>query len=224
MKRKVITAGTTLVVLMSFALPGTASAANDPQLTEAGALVAPGASIVGTNTNSMLTSTSGSTLVTCATAKITGKLTKNSGGTVEGEVTTATYSGTGAISADNNLPECTGSFGNAFVTVTNTPLCVRSTPTMAADEVQVGGSGCGTFGAVRFTIGSTTAGECKYESTSTFKADFTTGGSEATITVRNTQAGSGVKLVSGSFLCPTSAMLSMSATLETENGTKLIVS
>jgi len=150
---------------------------------------------------------------------------KNSSSTVEGEITTATYAGTGAVSADNNLPECTGSFGNVYITVTNTPLCIKSTPVMAEDEGQVGGGGCGTFGPVKFTIGSTTAGECKYESTSTLKGDFTTGGTETRLTIRNTQAGSGVKLVSGGFLCPTSGMLTGSATLATtENGTKLTIS
>lgn len=224
MNRKLITVCFAVAALAVSALPATASAANDPQLTEAGVLVAAGASIVGTTSNPSLTSTSGASLLTCSTAKATGKVLKNSGGTVEGEITTATYAGTGPVSADNNLPECTGSFGNVYITVTNTPLCIKSTPTMAEDEGQVGGGGCGTFGPVKFTIGSTTAGECKYETTSTLKGDFTTGGTETRLTIRNTQAGSGVKLVSGGFLCPTSGMLAGSATLETESGTKLTIS
>lgn len=224
MNRKLINACIALAALAAFALPATASAANDPQLTEGGALVAAGASVVGTTVNPSFTTTSGSSILSCSSAKATGKVLKNSSGTVEGEITTATYSGTGAISSDNNLPECTGSFGNAYITVTNTPLCIKSTPAMAEDEGQVGGGGCGTFGTVKFTIGTTTAGECKYETTSTLKGDFTTGGTETVLTIRNTQAGSGSKLISGGFLCPTSGMLKGSGTLETENGTKLTIS
>ncbi|HWC49581.1 MAG TPA: hypothetical protein VG448_11925 [Solirubrobacterales bacterium] len=226
MTRKLITAAIALVAVAAIGLPATASAANDPQLTESGALVAVGASVVGTPVGeNILTNTAGTAnLLSCTSSKATGKVLKNSGGTVEGEITSATYSGTGAVSADNNLPECTGSFGNAFITVTNTPLCLRSTPTMAEDEGQVGGGGCGTFGTVKFTIGSTTAGECKYETTSTVKGTFTTGGTQTVLTVRNTQAGSGVKLISGGFLCPSSGMLKMAYSLETENGTPLTIS
>lgn len=224
MNRKLITAVIALIAVAAIDLPGTALAANDPQLTESGSLVAAGASIVGTTANAALNSTTGSTLLTCSSAKGTGKVLKNSGGTLEGELTTYTYSGTGGISADNSLPECTGSFGNVYITVTNTPLCVRSTPLMAEDEGQVGGGGCGTFGPVKFTIGSTTAGECKYETTSTLKGTFTTGGTETNLTFKNTQEASGAKLVSGGFLCPTSGMLTGSASLETENGTKLTIS
>jgi hypothetical protein len=224
MNRKLITVGMALAAVAALVLPGTASAANDPQLTDAGTLVPTGASIAGTIVNPSLTTTSGTSILNCSTAKATGKVLKNSGGTVEGEITTATYSGTGAVSADNSLPECTGSFGNSYITVTNTPLCIKSTPTMAEDEGQVGGGGCGTFGTVKFTIGTTTAGECKYETTSTLKGDFTTGGTETKLTIRNTQAGSGVKLISGGFLCPTSGMLTGSAGLETTGGTKLTIS
>jgi len=225
MDRKLITTSAALAAVAALMLPGIASATNDPQLTENGSPVLIGALVVGTSVGeNTLTSTSGTILVTCTASQATGKLLKNSGGTVEGEITTAKYFGTGAVHPDNNLTECTTTFGNVYITVTNTPLCMRSTPAMATDEVQVGGGGCGTFGNVKFTITSTTIGACEYETTSTVKGDFTTGGTGTVLTVRNTQAGSGVKTVKGGFLCPTSGMLKMSYSLETENGTALTVS
>jgi hypothetical protein len=225
MNRKLIAACMAVAAFAAFVLPATASATNDPQLTESGSLVPVGSLVVGTPVGeTAFTSTSGSTLVTCGSGLATGKVLKNSGGTLEGEMTTYTYSGTGAVSAHNGLKECTGSFGNAYITVTNTPLCIRSTPTMATHEGQIGGGGCGTNGKVKFTIGSTTAGACEYETTSTVKGDFTTNGTETQLTVRNTQAGSGVKLIKGGFLCPSSGMFKGSGTLETENGTKLGIS
>ncbi|HET9153396.1 MAG TPA: hypothetical protein VFN85_04715 [Solirubrobacterales bacterium] len=224
MTTKLTIAALAIAGLASIVLPAAAAAANDPQLTSEGVLVPTGTSLEGSTISPSLTTTSGTSILSCSTAKASGEVLQNSGGTVEGEITTATYSGTGSISSDNNLPECTGSFGNTYITVTNTPLCIRSTPAMAEDEGQVGGGGCGTFGTVKFTIGSTTAGECKYETTSTLKGDFTTGGAGTVLTIRNTQAGSGVKLVSGGFLCPTSGMLRGSASLETTNGSPLTIS
>lgn len=218
MKRKLTIAALAIAGLASIAVPATAAAANDPQLTSEGKLVPTGTSVVGTAVQSILTSTTGAGLLSCATAKEIGEVVKNSGGTIEDEIKTITYTGTG------ELGECTSPSGNADFTVTNTPLCVRSTPAMAEDEDQVGGDGCGTFGSVKFRVGSTAAGECKYETTSTVKEDFTTGEPQAQVTVRNTQAGSGAKLISGGFLCPTSVMLNMSYVLETTAGSSLIIS
>jgi len=111
------------VVLAAFAavLPATASAINNPQLTE-GPLSA-GVKIVALSVgNTLFTDTSGNTLVDCSNAKLAGTLLNNSAGGLEVELTTFDFRGTGTVSAHSGLPECTGSFGNAYITVANSPF------------------------------------------------------------------------------------------------------
>jgi hypothetical protein len=93
--KKLITACLALMALAAFALPAAASAINDPTLTENGSSVPVGAKIVLTNIGNSLfqTTSGGTTLTTCTTAKITGKVLKNANGTVEGTIETATLSG-----------------------------------------------------------------------------------------------------------------------------------
>jgi hypothetical protein len=222
MSKKIIMACMAVFALAAFALPATASATNDPTLTEGATHVAVNSKIVGTSFGETLfvetTPNQGNVLVRCTTAHLTGEVKANSGGTVEGTISSAKFSGTGSVHADNGLNECTGAFGNAYITVTNLPLCIRSTPTMATDEFQVVSSDCG--GAepknVKFLIGSTTIGECEYESTSSLKGDYTTSSTESTLSIRNTQAGSGSKKIRGGFLCPGSGQLNMTFHIETD--------
>ena len=222
MSKKLIISCMALVAFAAFVLPATASAANDPQLTSEGSLIPAGTSITATGVNALFTNTTGSsTLTTCSHAHLTGTLTKNSESMVEGEIPVgnAIVKGTGATSSDNNLPECTGSFGSFFITV-KSALCIKSGPGQAEDEVLI--TGC--TGKVKFLIGSTTAGECEYESTGAVQADSTTGGTEASITTRDTSEGSGSKLIRGGFLCPTSGALKTTVGLKTTNGEPITIS
>jgi hypothetical protein len=214
MLKKTITACMALVAIGAVALPATASATNNPDLTEGATRVPVGALIQATNIgNTEFKATDGTTtLLSCDKATLTGKVTANSGGTLEGSITRADFSGTGAVNADNNLPECTGSFGNLYFTVPNLPLTVRSTPAMTTNEALITDSSGST---VTFTFGSTTAGACTYKTASSLKADFTTGATSV-LTTRNTAAGSGSSKVSGGFLCPSSMQLKWSFLLETD--------
>jgi hypothetical protein len=94
---------------------------------------------------------------------------------------------------------------------------------MATLEFQVSSGKCGEAGGkVKFIIGSTTIGECEYETTGVVKGDYETNTSE--ITLRNTQDGSGAKKIRGGIFCPSSGMLRMTFTLETENSTTITIS
>ena len=221
---KLIRACMALAAFAAFAvLPATAMAENNPQLKEGGTALATGVGIVGTNEGiTRFTDTSGNTLVECSKATLSGTLTKNTVGGVEGEITTFDFSGTGAVNAHNGLPECTGSFGAAFITVVTNPLCVRSTNTMATNEFQVSSGKCAGGGKVKFIIGSTTIGECEYETGGPVKGDYVTNTSE--MKVRNTAAGSGASKIRGGFFCPSSGMLAMTFKLETANGTAITIS
>ncbi len=227
MDKKLITA---LVALAAFAAlvigPATASATNDPQLTYSNGTLVPAGTTGFTATQvgpTGLLDTSGNTLLQCTTGTGEGVLVKNSGGTVEGEITSLTIGGTGAKAPTEPANECTTSFGNASVTA-SLPWCLRSTPTMATDEMQVAGGKCPGSGNVKFIFNSTTVGECEYESIAPLKADFNTSPSDAQATIRSTQAGSGVKKIRGGFFCPSSAMLSGTRTLEDASGSPLYVS
>jgi hypothetical protein len=220
MYKKIIISCMALVALAAFALPS-AAAANDPQLTDgAGGSVSGGVRSHDVPSSTIFYNTAKTIeQVVCPTARLTGEVTKNKESTLEISITRADVSGTGVAHIDNGLKECTGSFGSSYVTVKNLPLTIKSTPGMANDEFQV----TGPAGAnVKLLIGSTTAGECEYEGTNTFKGDYNTGTSptnDSIFTVRDTEAGSGSKLIRGGFLCPTSGVLHMSFTLETDTGT-----
>ena len=145
MTKKLILACMAIAAFAAFVLPATASATNDPQLTDSFGTVAVGSLIAGTNVgNTIFWNTSTNIeLAVCDKATMTGKVLKNSGGTVEGEITSAKFSGTGGVHADNGLQECTGDIGSSYVTVKNLPLCVRSTPLSVT-----GGSSSGTAVAI----------------------------------------------------------------------------
>ncbi len=220
MIKKAILACMALAAFAAFVLPATASATNDPTLTDGSPRVdvAVNSKIIGTNVGeTTLLTTGGAPLIHCTTATMTGKVLVNSGGTVEGTIEKATFAGTGAIHPDTGDKECTASFGNAGITV-STPMCLRSTPAMATDEFRVEGDDCIKSGTgVTFNILSTTAGECKYETTGAVIGHFTTESTgDALLTVTETQSGSGAAKESGGFLCPSSGMLRMTFTLETD--------
>jgi len=225
MYKKLITACMAITAFAAFVLPAGALAVNEPQLTEGASLVAVGSTMVGTASEVRFTTTEGAIMVTCNAAKLTGTVKANASNNLQWEVPkgSAAFQGTGAVNADNGLPECTGSSGNFYTTLT-TALCVISNTSMTTDEFTVTGGACGTNGKVGFIIGSTTAGSCTYESTGPVKGTYTTGGTEAKLTTIDTSAGSGFKLISGGFLCPTSLALAMTLTLETAGGTKLTIS
>jgi hypothetical protein len=226
MFKKLITACLAIAAFAAFVLPATASATNDPTLVEGAGNtpLAVGSKIVWTNIGvTRFVDTSNNALVSCSESLQTAEVIKNSGGTVEGTIETADFWGTGSTSSHNNTPECTGSFGNFYFTVTG-HLCVRSTPTMATHEFQVETS-TGTCTErhpwVEFVIGSTSIGACEYKSTGPIVGELVaTGGDEVTLTP--TQARSGVSKTGG-FFCPSSLMLDMKFTLETHNGTAINV-
>jgi hypothetical protein len=227
MDKKLLTAVMALAAFAALVVgPATASATNDPQLIYSNGVPVPagttGFTALQVGTTALL-DTSGNTLVQCTTGTGEGELIKNSGGTVEGEITKLIIGGTGAKAASEPANECTTSFGNVSVTP-SLPWCLRSTPTMATDEMQVTSGKCPGGGKVKFIMVSTTVGECEYESGGPIRFDFLTSPSDAQATVRSTAAGSGVAKIRGGFLCPSSGMLNGTRTLTDASGSPLYVS
>jgi hypothetical protein len=215
MHRKHILTCMAIIGCMALALPVNAMAENKPTLEDNGGILPAGAKIVATNVGEIIVATtSGSAVTKCQALKWTGEVTKNKEDAIEAKFTTADMWGANAVSPHNNLGECTeGPGGKFYVTFLRTPLLLKSTPAMATDEFQLSGTG----GNIRLLLGFTAAGECEYEATSNIKGDFTTGGTQASLSLRTTEA-NGWKSIRGGFLCPTSFLLQMTLNLETEAG------
>jgi hypothetical protein len=221
MAKKLIMSCMAIVAFAAFVLPASAMALNDPQLTDgSGGAVAKGSLIKAHNVGETIFYNTAKTIKesVCNNVLLTGEVTSNGvgTGTVSGKITKANFAGTGPVHADNGLAECTGEIGNSYITVKNLPMEVSSTPAMVTDEFQV----TGNAGAkIKFLIGSTLAGNCEYEAAGPVKGDYTTGTSatnDSTFKTRATEAGSGSKLIAGGFLCPSSGVLDMTFTMETD--------
>jgi hypothetical protein len=134
-----------LVTLAAFALvPPIAAATNDPDLTQpTGTMLATGSKIKGTNVGVGPAFTSnGTNLLQCSKAELTGTLTKNNGSEVEADIETFTASGTapeGRCTGTGVLPITHWVFNPG---TNGLPWCLRSTPTMKDDEVQIRGGSC----------------------------------------------------------------------------------
>jgi hypothetical protein len=128
--------------VVAFALlPSIAQAANSPEVTyPTGTRLAVGTKIKGQNVGEPHMTFNLGTLY-CSTFNVTGTLAKNTVGEVEADIETAEATGTSAGGACTN-PK-TGTMTWTFSSITNgVPWCLRSTPTMAEDEVQIRGGKC----------------------------------------------------------------------------------
>lgn len=238
MTKKLIVTCIAMAAFAAFLVaPSLASAANSPVITHpTGTVLNPETGectgvkkticITATNVGELvMTDAAGGHLVTCSTATLTGYLTKNANNTVEGDVHTATFSGTGAVGV-NGLKECTGSFGNIAVTTNvanGVPWCVRSTATMAEHEFQTRGGNCTEAAReIRFILDSTTIGECTYGRAAAspvvgkYLTDTEpTAGQDAVVTIEKQK----FEKKAGSILCPSEGFLDFKFTLETDETT-----
>lgn len=221
MKTKLITACMALIAFAALTVgPTTASATNSPLLTmPTNTAPVAGTLIKGTAGVTKLTSTPGGTILECNSATMTGEITKNVTGTVEGNITLATFVGTTEPIGSEPDDACEG-FSPASITAV-TPWCLRSTTAMATDEFQVRGGKCSEAAKkIEFKM-VTSPVTCVYERAvgSPIKGSFTTHPTAAKLTVENNSAGSGFTGAStNSFLCPASGFLDMEFTLESDDG------
>ena len=213
MSKKLIAALMALAAFAAFAVSATSASALPVITHPTGTVLATGTNLLGTNIGE--TKFTSSTLSTkCPTATLTGPLKKNSTAEgFEGEVTSATFSGTGKES------DCTaeGSFftGSARPTpeiAEGLPWCPKSGAT--GDTFEIKGGACGTPCAkIKFGLDLTGLVTCTYEKaslTGTFVTD--TSGQDLTGKINEGQAWT---LVSG-FGCPSGPTLDMEFTEETD--------
>lgn len=235
MGKKLITACLGLVALAAFALPASASAVQIGE-TSAGTFtaLANGSAITGTNVgNAKFVNPSLGVISECSKVVITGDLHSNGPEVIEATVTTATFSGAGAVF--DGMNECVGESALGSLTPTTngttdeksvpsgTPWCVKTVK--GTDEFEVTGGACTTEPrAITFILSTTLAGECKYTRTEPVKGTFTTDkvSEDAVLTVKSGATSTFTKH-GGGFFCPGTGSLEMSFTLETENGTALYI-
>lgn len=233
MHRKLIAVCTSLAALTALVVPAIASAS--PVLTdivkegekEVVKTLAVGASIRATNSgNTILTTTAGN--VTCSTAQLNGTVSSNTGTFIAGNITSASFTGTGASSrCTTGIPDGTGGTVQVQVTPEGLPWCIESEP---EDKWKFRGGGCAEaektlpFVFDLFTSKGGSLGSCTYERTAadpTLTGTFTT----ATPSVLTVTANNKFKKHSGtSILCPSEGTLDATFTLETTDGTAVGIS
>jgi hypothetical protein len=221
MSKKLITACLALVAFAAFALPVTASAANKPHLTHGATAIAPGTKILATNVGNVLFENSeGGILSECSVGRFTGTVHTNTGTEVKGEITTSTFSGTGALRGEHK--ECTGTFGDLSVDTNignGTPWCMESGPEDAEHTLRIRGGGC-TSAQRSITFVQTVTNffgnfNCRYNRTAAIPGKYTTG-TDATVSMTHVE----FKLEAESgFACPSTGFVTMTMTLETDSAT-----
>jgi hypothetical protein len=240
MSKKLITAALGLVALAAFALPAAASATSPVLTHPTGTAYCPNGGttclLTGTNIGNTKFKSGSSTLSECTTAKITGYLVKNKETHIEGNVTTATFSGAGE--EFNGMHECLGFFGFGNLTPTTngthpagtkidnedvengTPWCMTAGGELGANEFTVRGGTCAEAPRkITFILDSTVAGTCKYERTTAIKGTYTTddtGDAIFTLLPANTGFTGEAGNPGG---CTASGSLEMKFTMETDSVT-----
>jgi len=222
MRSKLFAACLSLVAFAAFAVPSLASASNTPLVVENGTALATGTKIEGVNVGVTKMTTSIGT-IECSTAIMTGTLTKNTTGTVEGDIETAQFGGTGAKAAGADEPECTTkAFLGGDTTVTPSTgtnglnWCLRSTSTMATHEFQLRGNACTSASRpIRFALDVTGIGTCQYERSTAVPGTHTTSTTSSTLSISEVE----FPAVSGNpFGCPSNGKLDMSFQIRTSGG------
>jgi hypothetical protein len=212
MHKKIIMACMAIAAFAAFVVAPAASAVT---LTENGSAVAVGKKIEATNVGDVVLDIESGGTVTCSTGDFTGELTEN-GTNVTGDITNATFSGTGASG------DCTSSsLGDFKVDIPSLPWCIKAPK--GTDTWELKGGNCpGGTGPITFILTSTGLGiTCRYERTSV-TGTFNTGGTDVVLTVGANQTFT--KELNDSFFCPASGILTGAFTLETDGGGVLTAS
>jgi opacity protein-like surface antigen len=205
MHKKTIGAVIAVALVAFAAVPALASAS--PVLKDKKGTVAVNALIQATNVGNVKLTTSLGT-IECQTSVLTGKVTKNNGTEIEGDIETASFTGTGSEG------KCTTAFlGDIKVEPKKLPWCIKAgVGKLAKDAFNVTSGACPGGGAMEFTLNSSLAGACTYTKAAV-EGTFNTGPPEALLTVSEQE----FKKSAGGFLCPSSGKLDMQYTLETDN-------
>lgn len=198
-----------LVAFAAFAIaPALASAS--PVLTKSGVALAVGSPVTGQSSNVVLTTSSGN--ITCQTADLAGTVTQNNGTEVKGEITSASYTGTGTSGrCTSTISDLLGGTVTAQFTVETLPHCIAVT----AGAAMISHINACTAGQnLRFTLHLFShlpgpIGTCTFESASV-TTEYTTNGIAAALHATEQPFTS-----SSGGICPSVAKLDQDITLTT---------
>jgi hypothetical protein len=194
-----------------------------PVLTHpTGTTLAVGSSITGTGNGNALLTIPGAASVECDETTITGKLLKNTGTHIEGEISAAEFRGTPGEKTPTEKMHCSSSIGNVNVTPTMTsngpihnnisslPWCITANDTK--DTFTMTGGKCGSPRPLTFALAGIFL--CKYERASV-TGKYTTHPADAVLTINEQE----FVEIPGTALaaCPNSGKLDVSVTLETDD-------
>lgn len=201
MSKKLIAACMALAAFAALAIVPAAASASPTLTFPTGTKASTGLTLTGTNVGE--TVMTGAFNVRCTTSHMHGTVTENSGTSIKGNITAASFSGSGTGG------DCTSAFGSTKVEVTSLPWCLSSGK---EDKFEVRGGLCSEASrAIKFTLEITGTGPCRYEKSSV-AGTFKTHPEDAVLTISEQEA----KLYEGGFFCPSSGKLDMTFTLETQ--------
>lgn len=208
MRSKLTAACLALAAFAAMALVPAGASAN-PLLTDAGGTVKVGSTIEATNVGN-ITLSSGLGNISCQSSTLTGNVTANTAGNINGDITKATFTGTGA----NGHCTSTIIFNPTFTvdTAESLPWCLTNEGN--TDNWTVRGGACNAA-AKNLTFTLTGAFTCKY-TRATVTGTFNTTTSPATLTIGAGQTFT--KEEGSSALCPETGTLSGAWQLYTDTG------
>jgi hypothetical protein len=204
--------------LVAFAVaPAMASASPELQ-TSGGVKVATGTTIKATNTEpTVFTTTSGN--ITCTSATLEGPLVTNSGKAVEGNIETATFTGTGTSGRCTSTILILG-VETQYQVTTKPPYCLVST---GGDVASIRGGKCSeaaknvVFVLDAFSASGSSLGTCEY-TRSSVSTSYATNTSPLVLSTAAEQTFTGP---SGFNFCPSSGTLDAKFKVQTSTGGEL---
>lgn len=180
MAKKIILACMAITAFAAFVLPAAASAS--PRLCETTADHVTchnvSGNVTGTNVGNWTFTTSAGH-ITCTAVVLTGNLTENSGTSIKGDITSATFNGEGTGG------DCVGPLGTSVQVIVNEgnglPWCITANNEMKTDEFQTRGNSCNNAArSITFRFNITGLNDCKYNKTTPVVGTFTTDNSGTT--------------------------------------------
>lgn len=150
-------------------------------------------------------------LIECTAGTVGGTLTKNSEATIEATIESATT--TGPLEKGACASSLYGAARIEWKSGTNgLPWCLRSTPSMEADHLQIRGGACSEAAHPMRFVMDRESFQCTYQRNAEISGTFKTHPEEAILTATEV----GYTLVEGGFLCTPALVMDISLTVKVE--------
>jgi hypothetical protein len=214
MHQKILGICAALVAFAAFAIvPAMASAS--PALTEGGSLLTNG-SLIKAEGEETSQFASGFITVTCNKFSMTGSVTENTGSSIKGTITKASFE-------NSTEPDCSSNIGATRVTIPaieagTSDWCIVANAGTGSDRGQVQPHACGgTGGEFTFVLNNTPGGTiCRYKRTANINVSFNTNVTPATVKLVE-ETPFELEPTSSAFCSATGKLTKMNFNLVTDN-------